>query len=326
MKLAVVILNWNGREMLKKYLPSVLMGSGYSVIVADNGSTDGSVEMLRSEFPEVGVIELDRNYGFAEGYNRALSEVDAEYYLLLNSDVEIRDKGWTEPLLHYMDLHKDCAACAPKLHSLLQPDMFEYAGAAGGYVDVLGFPYCRGRVMNHVEKDMGQYDSIVPLLWASGAALMVRAEDYWFAGGLDDRFFAHMEEIDLCWRLRTLGKQIVCIPESTVYHLGGATLSQGNPRKTFLNFRNNMLMLYKNLPRGWKMPVVVGVRVVLNTVAGLAYYIKGDKGNGNAVFKAQREFFRLVPDFKKDRAQNLDRRVVRRVPEVKGLTIVAAFR
>ena len=317
MKLAIVILNWNGREMMRKYLPSVIQCSdmdGVKVIVADNGSDDGSIEMLTSEFPTIEIISLEKNYGFAEGYNRALAEIEAEYYLLLNSDVEIRQKNWLEPMIEYMDSHPQTGACQPKLLSIHHPDEFEYAGAAGGFVDLFGYPYCRGRILNKVEKDNGQYDSIAPLLWASGAALLVRAEDYWFAGGLDGRFFAHMEEIDLCWRMRSLGKEIVCIPQSSVYHLGGATLNQGNPRKTFLNFRNNLLMLYKNLRSNqiwWIMPI----RLILDFVAAIRFLIIGDIANCKAVFKADIEFLHIFPKFKEDRQLNLSRRTLYTIPE-----------
>lgn len=250
MKISVVILNWNGASMLRKYLPSVIRcseGSDAEIVVADNASTDDSLSVLQ-DFKTVRTIVLDRNYGFAEGYNLALKQIDSEYFLLLNSDVEIRQTGWLRPLLDYMDSHPDCAACQPKLMALREPGMFEYAGAAGGFLDRYGYPFCRGRILSTVEKDEGQYDTTADLLWATGAALMVRRLDYWNAGGLDGRFFAHMEEIDLCWRLRSMGRRIVCVPESKAYHLGGATLNQGNPRKTYLNYRNNLLMLYKNLP------------------------------------------------------------------------------
>ena len=319
-KVAVVILNWNGREMMRKYLPSVLKcsctgGLDCSVIVADNASTDGSLDMLKAEFPEVDTIVLDQNYGFADGYNRALRQVDAEYYLLLNSDVEIRQEGWLVPMVKYMDKHPDCAVCQPKLMALRNPDEFEYAGAAGGFLDKYGYPFCRGRIFGVVEKDRGQYDECVPLLWATGAALMVRSNDYWEAGGLDGRFFAHMEEIDLCWRFRTMGRAIVCIAESTAYHLGGATLNQGNPRKTFLNFRNNLLMLYKNLPED-ELKSVMCMRWWLDMLAAMQFLAKFDFANFKAVLRANREFRRMKPDFEADRQLNLSRRKIKgRVPE-----------
>lgn len=319
-KVAVVILNWNGREMMRKYLPSVLKcsctgGLDCSVIVADNASTDGSLDMLKAEFPEVDTIVLDQNYGFADGYNRALRQVDAEYYLLLNSDVEIRQEGWLVPMVKYMDEHPDSAVCQPKLMALRNPDEFEYAGAAGGFLDKYGYPFCRGRIFSVVEKDRGQYDECVPLLWATGAALMVRSKDYWEAGGLDGRFFAHMEEIDLCWRLRTMGRAIVCITESTAYHLGGATLNQGNPRKTFLNFRNNLLMLYKNLPED-ELKSVMCMRWWLDMLAAMQFLAKFDFANFKAVLRANREFRRMKPGFEADRQLNLSRRKIKgRVPE-----------
>lgn len=327
-KLAIVILNWNGCDMMRRYLPSVLQNSVGDVIVADNASTDGSVEMLFDEFPQVPVIVLEQNFGFAEGYNRALAQLpDYEYYLLLNSDVEIRQKSWDAPMMEYMDKYPECAACQPKLRALMAPEKdggkkrntqhvawFEYAGAAGGFLDKYGYPFCRGRVFNTVEKDEGQYDDIVPLLWGTGAALMVRASDWRESGGLDGRFFAHMEEIDLCWRLRTMGRTIVCIPESTAYHLGGATLNQGNPRKTFLNFRNNLLMLYKNLPEA-ELKSVMRMRCVFDYLAALQFLLKGDVKNCAAVFKARCEFLRIRQDFDKERRRIQQLRKNQRVPE-----------
>ena len=249
-KIAVVILNWNGCDMLHSFLPSVVRFSeadGAVVYVADNGSTDASVDMLCREFLTVRLILLEENQGFADGYNMALQEVDAEYVVLLNSDVEVTEH-WLQPLVDYMDAHPEAAACQPKIRSWRQKEMFEYAGAAGGFLDRYGYPFCRGRIMGVVEEDRGQYDTIIPVFWATGAALFIRLKDYREAGGLDGRFFAHMEEIDLCWRLRARGRQIACVPQSVVYHVGGATLKKENPRKTFLNFRNNLVMLYKNLP------------------------------------------------------------------------------
>ena len=322
-KLAIVILNWNGAEMLHRYLPTVLANSAVGdVIVADNASTDGSVRMLLNEFPEVRVIVLEQNFGFAEGYDRALDELpDYEYYLLLNSDVEIRQKGWDVPLVKYMDEHPECAACQPKLISLKEPEMFEYAGAAGGFLDRYGYPFCRGRVMNTVERDEGQYDEIVPLLWATGAALLVRASDWRESGGLDARFFAHMEEIDLCWRLRTKGRTIVCVPDSKAYHLGGATLNQGNPRKTFLNFRNNLLMLYKNLPQD-EFSQVMRVRHLLDYVAAFQFLLKGDLDNARAIVKARREFRHICHDFEADRRRIQQTRTLPHVPERTGFLLL----
>lgn len=322
-KLAIVILNWNGADMLRRYLPTVLANSSVGeVIVADNASTDGSVEMLMREFPRVRVIVLEQNFGFAGGYDRILAELtEYEYYLLLNSDVEIRQKGWDIPLVRYMEQHPECAVCQPKLLSLREPEAFEYAGAAGGFLDKYGYPFCRGRVMGAVEKDKGQYDEIVPLLWATGAALLVRASDWRESGGLDARFFAHMEEIDLCWRLRTRGRTVVCVPESRAYHLGGATLNQGNPRKTFLNFRNNLLMLYKNLPQE-ELSHVMLVRRLLDYVAALQYLLKGDLGNANAIVKARKEYRRICNDFEADRKRIQQERTLHSVPERKGFLLL----
>ena len=250
-KVAIVILNWNGRQMLEQYLPSVLNYSKdeATVYVADNASTDDSLAFLQQHYPEVKLVVLDQNWGFAEGYNRALAQIQAEYYLLLNSDIEVTHH-WLTPMIEYLDAHADVAACQPKLLSIFDKDRFEYAGASGGYLDRFGYPFCRGRIFDTVEADNGQYDDVADILWATGAALLIRSTDYWAVNGLDARFFAHNEEIDMCWRLRIRGRRIVCIPDSYVYHVGGGTLPKGNPMKTFLNFRNNLTMLYKCLPDG----------------------------------------------------------------------------
>lgn len=304
-KIAIVILNWNGKEMMRQFLPSVIAHSVTlaRIIVADNGSTDGSCEMLSQEFPQVEQILLPQNYGFAEGYNRALQGLDAEYYLLLNSDVEVKDE-WLSPLLNYMEEHPEVAACQPKLLSQREPEMFEYAGAAGGFLDKYGYPYCRGRLFDTVEQDLGQYDDTLPLLWATGAALMVRRSDWESAGGLDGRFFAHMEEIDFCWRLRSRGRKIVCVSESKAYHVGGASLAQGNPRKTFLNFRNNLLMLYKNLPQQ-ELSSVMRMRCFLDYVAMVKFLLTFDLANAKAILKARKEFRQIKNDFLPQREENL---------------------
>lgn len=241
MRTAVVILNWNGQKMMETYLSTVVKYSKdeVDVWVADNASTDGSLAMLARKFPMVKTLRLDKNYGFAEGYNRALAQIKADYYVLLNSDVEVTHH-WLTPLVEYMDAHADVAACQPKLLSEFDKDRFEYAGACGGFLDRYGYPFCRGRIFDTVERDEGQYDYAQDVLWATGACLLIRAADYWRVGGLDGRFFAHCEEIDLCWRLRQRGRRIVCYPESEVYHVGGGTLPKSNPMKTFLNFRNNL--------------------------------------------------------------------------------------
>ena len=247
-KTAVVILNWNGVEMLTRFLPQVIDYSRDDAVVyvADNASTDNSLEVLRKHFPEVHLVVLDKNWGFAEGYNRALEQIEAEYYVLLNSDVEV-SHHWLTPMIEFMDNHPDVAACQPKLLSEKSRDSFEYAGASGGFIDCYGYPFCRGRMFDTVETDNGQYDYATEILWATGACMVVRASDFKEAGGFDARFFAHSEEIDLCWRMSLMGKKIYCIPDSFVYHIGGATLPKNNPMKTYLNFRNNLTMLYKNL-------------------------------------------------------------------------------
>lgn len=302
--------------MLREFLPSVIAhsrGEGIEVCVADNASTDNSLEVMRQEFPDVRLILLDKNYGFAEGYNRALAEVDAEYCLLLNSDVEVTE-GWLTPMLDYMDAHPEVAACQPKIRSYHRCNEFEHAGACGGFMDKYGYPFCRGRLMDTVEEDKGQYDSIVPVLWATGAALFIRTADYREAGGLDARFFAHMEEIDLCWRLRSRGRGIVCIPQSTVYHVGGATLNKANPRKTYLNFRNNLLMLYKNLPEEELRPVM-RMRGCLDMLAALQFLLKGEWGNVRAVFRARKDYRAMRPSYQSVRADNLSKTIQPTQPE-----------
>lgn len=290
---AVIILNWNGLNLLKQYLPSVIEHTPASigtVIVADNGSTDGSVEWLRSEHPEVQLLIFDQNYGFAEGYNRAIRACAPgyRYSVLLNSDVRVTD-DWLSPLVSFMESHPEAGACQPTVRSALEPEKFEYAGAAGGFLDRHGFPYCRGRIFDTVENDCGQYDTPIQVHWATGAALMVDNEVYLSCGGLDAAFFAHMEEIDLCWRIRLSGKQIWAIPQSKVYHLGGGSLPASDPRKTYLNFRNNLLMLHKNLPDRVRRGVLFRRRL-LDTVAWLKFILSGQKDNASAILKAHKDF------------------------------------
>ena len=297
MEASVIILNWNGAEMLKKYLPSVVKntpassrkGREIEIIVADNGSTDNSLEVLAKDFPTVKTIVLDQNYGYAEGYNRAIAQVDSEYTVLLNSDVEVTE-GWLDPLLAYLDTHTDVAAVQPKIRSWLRRSHFEHAGAAGGYLSKLYFPYCRGRILWHVEEDKGQYDTAAEVDWTSGACMCVRTKVYKECGGLDAAFFAHMEEIDLCWRMRNAGWRLVCLPESVVYHLGGGALSYESPRKTYLNHRNNLLMIYKNKqhPCG-----VLFVRGLLDFVAACFYLLQGRWGAFKAVFQARRDYRKM---------------------------------
>lgn len=309
--------------MMRRFLPSVIAGCAGEgeVIVADNGSTDDSLEMLRTEFPEVRILPLDRNYGFAEGYNQAFRQLEGyEYLLLLNSDVECTD-GWLRPLREYMDTHPDVAACQPKVRAEWDRSRLEYAGACGGFIDRDGYPFCRGRLFAVAEEDKGQYDDVADVFWATGAALMIRAEDWRNVGGLDGRFFAHNEEIDLCWRLRSRGRRIVCIPQSVVYHVGGGTLPQDNPRKTYLNFRNNLTMLYKNLPEG-EMQRVLRRRTVLDWVAALQFIAKFDFANASAIFRARRDFKAWRADFKADREANLAATVLRDIPERRLISLL----
>lgn len=321
-KLAIVILNWNGAKMLEKYLPSVLEYSKEAVVyVADNASTDDSVALLKEKFPSCRLILLDKNWGFAEGYNKALEQVEAEYYLLLNSDIEVTPH-WLLPMLAYMDAHKDVAACQPKLLSVFNRDSFEYAGACGGYLDSLGYPFCRGRIFDVVEHDHGQYDQPASVLWASGAALLVRARNYKEVGGLDSRFFAHNEEIDFCWRLRIRGYRIVCVPESKVYHVGGGTLPKSNPMKTYLNFRNNLTMLYKCLPDG-ELRRVMHIRWWLDYLAATEMLLlKHNWGDFKAVFRARRDFRRWRNDFAADRKLIQSARVGQEIPEQRSFSLL----
>lgn len=320
-RVAVVILNWNGEKMLREFLPDVVRYStGAEIIVADNASTDGSLQILEREFPTVRRIVLDRNYGFALGYHLALEQVDAEYYLLLNNDVQV-GADWLSPLLEYMDKNPHVAACQPKLLCHWDRTRFEYAGASGGYIDSWGYPYCRGRVMGTVEEDKGQYDEPASLLWATGAALMIRREAYWQAGGLDGRFFAHQEEIDLCWRLRSRGYGIACVPQSKVWHVGGGTLPKDSPHKTYLNFRNNLLLLYKNLPSE-RLETVMRVRFWLDALASVQFLLTGKWGSFLAVWRGRRDFFRMRPQFVADRERNLKAAVLSPVPEQTAVSIL----
>lgn len=285
LKTAVVILNWNGKAYLEKFLPGVVANSvPAEVIVADNGSTDDSVAFLEKNFPGVRIIRFRENSGFAKGYNDALKQVDADYFVLLNSDVEVTE-NWIVPVIGMMEADKTIAAAQPKIKSYNDKTRFEYAGAAGGFIDRFGYPFCRGRIFDFVEADNGQYDTPGEIFWATGACLFVRADVYKSAGGLDSDFFAHMEEIDLCWRMKNQGYRIFYCPGSTVYHIGGGTLHKSNPRKTFLNFRNNLWLLLKNLPAG-KLIMVLPVRFVLDGLAGLKFLFEGNYKDCFAVVKA----------------------------------------
>lgn len=321
---AVVILNYNGAGMLRRFLPSVIEYSPEaSIYVADNGSSDESCDVVRNEFPAVKLMVLDHNYGFAEGYNRALAQVDEEYAVLLNSDVEVT-RGWLSPMTQFLDSNPEVAACQPKLLSFKQKDFFEYAGAAGGFIDKWGYTFCRGRIFNTVERDSGQYDDTTDVFWATGAALMIRNEVYKNNGGLDGRFFAHMEEIDLCWRLRSRGYRIACVPQSHVYHVGGATLKKENPQKTYLNFRNNLLMIYKNAP-DCQLKKIMLFRKVFDNVAALKFLASGDYAAFRAVRKARRDFKAMRAGYDKARAENMKLAVTTRIPEVLKSSILYKY-
>ncbi len=301
-RIAVVILNWNGRAFLEKFLPSVTtLSDGADVWVADNGSTDDSIELIRKQFPTVKVLQFDQNYGFTGGYNKALEQIEAEYFVLLNSDIEVTP-GWLNPLAEYMDAKPGVAACAPKLLSYDQRTDFEYAGASGGFIDRYGYPFCRGRILGTIERDNGQYNDIRDVFWASGASLFIRSRLYKEAGGLDDDFFAHMEEIDICWRLKNMGYRIAIVPQSVVYHVGGGTLPSTNPRKLFLNYRNNLFMLYKNLSdKSFHRTLLV--RLLLDGLSAGMYLAKLQFGFFWAVPRAHFAFYKALGTLRAKRKQ-----------------------
>lgn len=293
-KTAVVILNYNGEKLLQKFLPFVINHSfPGEVIVADNGSTDGSLNLLKKEFPRVKLLELDKNYGFCGGYNRALNQIDAAYYVLLNSDIEVTP-GWLDPMVKLLDDNPGIDAVQPKILSYQNKTEFEYAGAAGGFIDPLGYPYCRGRIFTQIEHDKGQYNDEREIFWATGACLLIRAETYHKFGGLDEDFFAHMEEIDLCWKINRTRQKIYYCGKSAVYHVGAGTLGYGSPRKTYLNFRNGLVLIFKHFDPGefiYKIPV----RFLLDWLAAFIYLVKGQPKHALAVFQAHLHFFRLLP-------------------------------
>jgi GT2 family glycosyltransferase len=304
-KTAVVILNWNGKEFLNRFLPDVVentLSTEVSLIVADNASDDGSVEWIQDNFPDVKIIQLDRNYGYAGGYNRALPETEAEFYILLNSDVKV-EPGWAEKLITFMELHPNVGACQPKIRSFAEPAAFEYAGAAGGYIDKLGYPFCRGRIFNSVEVDSGQYDDSREIFWASGSCMAVRASAFEQCDGFDESFFLHMEEIDLCWRMQNAGFTVCYVPHATVWHVGGGTLGYGSPSKIYYNFRNSLIMLAKNLPaRNLRRTILT--RQLLDGVAAAAILFREGRAAAAAVIRAHRHFRRLKTAIKTYRAMH----------------------
>jgi GT2 family glycosyltransferase len=302
-KVSVVILNWNGVDFLQKFLPGVIQHShlkDVEIIVADNNSSDTSVTVLQQNFPGVRLIQFDKNYGFAGGYNKALEQIKAQYYILLNSDVEVTE-NWIEPIVDYLDKNPEVAAAMPKLKAFHDKESFEYAGAAGGFIDKNGYPFCRGRIFNTVEKDYGQYDDLCEVFWATGACMFVRADLFHQAGGFDAEFFAHMEEIDLCWRFKWMGYKIVYHPEVTVYHVGGGALPKENPYKTYLNFRNNLFLLYKNLPSE-KLQKVLLSRFLLDIVAVIKFIVDIKLKHSWAIIRAYSNFYHKLSYLKKCRS------------------------
>jgi GT2 family glycosyltransferase len=301
-KIAIVILNWNGVKLLQQFLPSVIefsKGDSTDIVVADNGSTDDSLQMLQRNFPEIKILDLNQNYGFARGYNEALKLIDSDYFVVLNSDVEVT-AGWMDEPIRLMENDPSIAAVQPKILSYYQKTHFEYAGAAGGFIDRFGYPFCRGRIFNEVEADNGQYDDSIDIFWATGACMFVRAKYFHEVGGFDADFWAHMEEIDLCWRLKNRGYRIVYTPNSAVYHLGGGTLSYDNPRKLFLNFRNNLWLLYKNLPPRQLFPIL-SIRMVLDGVAAFKLLSEFNLNGIKSVLKAHYHFYKALPKLREKR-------------------------
>jgi len=326
MKLSIVILNWNGSHHLKRFLPSVVRYSNYDwaeIVVADNHSDDESCEVIKQEFPGVKLLVLDRNYGFAEGYNRALKDNDAEYIMLLNSDVAVTE-NWLEPMIQMMDSNPFIAACQPKIMQLDQPEKFEYAGASGGFIDHYGYPFCRGRMVNVQEHDFGQYDSPISVFWASGAAMLVRGKLWHESGGFDVDFWAHMEEIDLCWRMKNQGYKIVVCPQSIVFHLGGGSLSYGSPQKIYLNFRNNLFLLYKNLPKG-KFYKTLIIRMILDGVAAFQFLFTGQFIAFTKVLGAHRDFYKSLGKLRNKRNDLIAKSVKTNHPEIYNGSIIFDF-
>lgn len=321
-KVAIVILNWNGIDYLRKFLPYVLTSvwPNLEIVVGDNASTDGSVAFVKGAFPDITVIQNADNFGFTGGYNRVLEQVVADYYILLNSDVEV-SPGWIAPVIELMESDPLIAAAAPKIKAYLQKDHFEHAGAAGGFIDAFGYPFCRGRMFYEIEEDKGQYNESGEIFWASGAALFIKKKCWDEAGGFDDRFFAHMEEIDLCWRLKNMGYKIMYCAQSEVFHVGGGTLNTENPFKTYLNFRNNLLLLKKNLPY-WRSVFVIGIRYWMDLMALFRFLNEGKRKDAAAVSKAHRNFLRHI--FQSEKHIHISADKSRLKGMYKG-SIVAAF-
>ncbi|MBP6285028.1 MAG: glycosyltransferase family 2 protein [Paludibacteraceae bacterium] len=325
-KIAIVILNWNGKHHLATYLPSVLAHSSYpnvEIVVIDNASTDNSIEFLRADYPTVSIIPLPENYGFTGGYNRGIKEITADYAVFLNSDVEVTPNWLNKPIEHLQN-NPNTVAVQPKIMSVTDKATFEFAGASGGYIDFLGFPFCRGRIVSELEEDKGQYDMPTSIFWASGACLFLRLPEFIQQGGFDDFFFAHMEEIDFCWKMKARGRDVMCIPQSVVYHLGGGTLTKENPHKTYLNYRNNLLLLYKNL-----LPcdarIVFFFRFFLDYLAACMMLLQGKPKDAKAVWKARKDFARHKHQFAAVRTENIEKTLINKHKEMYKGSIVWDF-
>lgn len=302
-KIAVVILNWNGVKLLEQFLPSVMLYSPEATIyLADNASTDSSIEFVKTNYPDIKIIQNEGNFGYAQGYNVALKDVEEPYFCLLNSDVEVTE-NWLKPILEIFEKEKNVAIIQPKILDFKNKSLFEYAGAAGGFIDKYGYPYCRGRIFETVEKDNGQYNDFCEIFWASGACFFIRKEVFNRLGGFDESFFAHQEEIDLCWRSKNAGYKTYYTFQSIIYHVGGATLKESNPKKTFLNFRNSLLMLVKNLPEGKILPIIF-TRLFLDGIAGIQFILKGKFSHCWAIIKAHFHFYYLLNKYLKKRSNN----------------------
>lgn len=325
-KASVIILNWNGKQLLEEFLPSIIKYTNHDIadiVIADNASSDLSLTFIRENYPSLSIIELAENYGYAAGYNNALDKIHTEYSILLNSDVEVTP-NWLEPLIDFLDTNRQVASVQPKILAQKKKDYFEYAGASGGFIDKYGYPFCRGRIFDSVEKDVNQYNQPSNIFWASGACLVIRTDIYKLVGGLDSSFFAHMEEIDLCWRLNARGFKVTCIPQSAVYHVGGATLAEESPKKTFLNFRNNLLMLYKNLDDK-EFKHIYRIRFTLDYIAAFQLLVKGNFKNAKAIHKAHIEFNNIKVNFKESRKENLEKQTIQKISSIFPKSILWQF-
>jgi GT2 family glycosyltransferase len=322
-KTAIVILNWNGRHFLEKFLPSVIAHSTIpdtGIWVTDNGSSDESVDFIKKTYPQIKLVLLDKNYGFAEGYNKALAQIQAKYFLLLNSDIEVT-AGWITPLVRILDTRPDVAAVMPKLRMYDNRDLFEYAGAAGGFLDKFGYPFCRGRIFQTVEKDTGQFDAEKEIFWATGACMLVRSDLFHLVGDFDGSFFAHMEEIDLCWRLKNCGYKILYTPESMVFHVGGGTLNKENPKKTYLNYRNNLFMLFKNLPEKRFLSKII-FRMILDGISAAKHLVLFQGRYFMAILKAHLSFYKNFPKLMRYRKANKHTLHYEKHPEMINKSII----